>query len=69
MASTPRREVRAFTISSGNPARVTGVNVIGLSRRGVDDATIEALGPCSRARGSSQPVGSSTGCPAISLRW
>jgi UDP-N-acetylglucosamine acyltransferase len=51
MASTPRREVRAFTISSGNPARVTGVNVIGLSRRGVDDATIEALGPWLEGKG------------------
>ena len=51
MASTPRRQVRAFTIGSGNPARVTSVNVIGPSRRGVNDATIEALGPWLKGKG------------------
>ena len=45
MGSAVRREIGAFTIAVGNPARVTGVNVVGLSRRGVDEATIEALGP------------------------
>jgi UDP-N-acetylglucosamine acyltransferase len=45
MGSAVRREVGAFTIAVGNPARVTGINVVGLSRRGVDEATIEALEP------------------------
>jgi UDP-N-acetylglucosamine acyltransferase len=51
MAATPRRQVRAFTIGSGNPARVTGVNVIGPCRRGVNDATVEALGPWLKGKG------------------
>lgn len=45
MGSAVRREVGAFTISVGNPARVSGVNVVGLSRRGLDEDTIEALSP------------------------
>lgn len=45
MGSSVRREVGAFTVSVGNPARVTGVNAVGLSRRGLDEATIEALEP------------------------
>ncbi|HEY3464600.1 MAG TPA: UDP-N-acetylglucosamine acyltransferase [Amycolatopsis sp.] len=45
MGSAVRREIGAFTIAVGNPARVTGVNVVGLSRRGLDEVTIEALGP------------------------
>jgi UDP-N-acetylglucosamine acyltransferase len=45
MGSAVRREIGAFTIAVGNPARVTGVNVVGLSRRGLDEETIEALGP------------------------
>ncbi|MBE1581053.1 UDP-N-acetylglucosamine acyltransferase [Amycolatopsis roodepoortensis] len=45
MSSAVRKEVGAFTIAVGNPARVTGVNTVGLSRRGLDEAAIEALGP------------------------
>ncbi len=45
MGSIVLREVGAFTICVGNPARVTGVNVVGLARRGVDEETVEALGP------------------------
>ncbi|EMD30093.1 acyl-ACP--UDP-N-acetylglucosamine O-acyltransferase family protein [Amycolatopsis azurea] len=45
MSSAVRKEVGAFTIAVGNPARVTGVNTVGLSRRGLDEATVEALGP------------------------
>lgn len=45
MGAAVRREVGAFTIVVGVPARMTGINVVGLSRRGVDAAIIEALGP------------------------
>jgi UDP-N-acetylglucosamine acyltransferase len=51
MLSAVRREVGAFTIAVGNPARVTGVNVVGLSRRGLDEETIEALGPWLKGKG------------------
>lgn len=44
MGSAVRKEVGAFTITVGNPARTTGVNVVGLSRRGCDEATVEAFG-------------------------
>ncbi|HEV7978036.1 UDP-N-acetylglucosamine acyltransferase [Amycolatopsis sp.] len=45
MGSAVRREVPAFTISVGNPARVSGLNVVGLSRYGLDEPTIETLSP------------------------
>lgn len=51
MGSAVRHEVGAFTIAVGNPARVSGVNTVGLSRRGVDDATIEALTPFLKGKG------------------
>lgn len=51
MSSAVRKEVGAFTIAVGNPARTTGVNVMGLSRRGLDEATIEALGPWLKGKG------------------
>lgn len=51
MGSAVRHEVGAFTIAVGNPARVSGVNVVGLSRRGCDEATIEALQPFLKGKG------------------
>lgn len=51
MGAAVRREVGAFTIAVGNPARVSGVNVVGLSRRGLDEAAIEALGPWLKGKG------------------
>nr|WP_202507921.1 UDP-N-acetylglucosamine acyltransferase [Amycolatopsis rubida] len=51
MSSAVRREVGAFTIAVGNPARVTGVNVVGLSRRGLDETMIEALSPWLKGKG------------------
>ncbi|MCG3749309.1 UDP-N-acetylglucosamine acyltransferase [Amycolatopsis sp. Poz14] len=51
MGSAVRREVGAFTITVGNPARVTGVNTVGLSRRGLDEAAVEALGPWVKGKG------------------
>lgn len=44
MGSAVRKEVGAFTITVGNPARTTGVNVVGLSRRGCDETTVAAFG-------------------------
>jgi UDP-N-acetylglucosamine acyltransferase len=45
MGSAVRHEVGAFTIAVGNPARVSGINVVGLHRRGCDDDTVTALEP------------------------
>jgi UDP-N-acetylglucosamine acyltransferase len=69
MAFTPRREVRAFTISSGNPARHGRQRDRPVQARRQTTPRSRRWGRGSRARESSQPVGSSTGCPAISLRW
>lgn len=44
MGSAVRKDVPAFTITVGNPARVTGVNSVGLSRRGCSEEVIEAFG-------------------------
>ncbi|TDC64629.1 UDP-N-acetylglucosamine acyltransferase [Micromonospora sp. KC207] len=41
MGSAVRRTVEPFTIAVGNPARVTGVNRVGLSRRGCADDVID----------------------------
>jgi UDP-N-acetylglucosamine acyltransferase len=43
MGSVVRKEVGAFTITLGNPARTSGVNTVGLQRRGCDEDTIAAL--------------------------
>lgn len=43
MGSAVRKEVGAFTITVGNPARTTGVNVVGLSRRGCAEEVIDVL--------------------------
>jgi UDP-N-acetylglucosamine acyltransferase len=57
MGSAVRKEVGAFTIAVGNPARVTGVNTIGLNRRGCDDATVEGLGDFLKGKGELDPAG------------
>jgi UDP-N-acetylglucosamine acyltransferase len=41
--SACERDVPPFVVAQGNRARVRGVNVVGLRRRGVDEATIAAL--------------------------
>jgi len=43
MGSDVRRDVPPFTITVGTPARTTGVNRVGLSRRGCSDAAIDAV--------------------------
>lgn len=57
MGSVVRRELGAFTISMGVPARVTGVNVVGLSRKGVSEAAIAALEPYLLDDESTEPAG------------
>lgn len=51
MSAAVRREVGAFTVSVGNPARVSGVNVVGLSRLGCSDEAIEAITPFLTGKG------------------
>jgi UDP-N-acetylglucosamine acyltransferase len=43
MGSAVRRTVEPFTITVGNPARATGVNRVGLSRRGCAEDVIDAF--------------------------
>ncbi|MET7751463.1 UDP-N-acetylglucosamine acyltransferase [Micromonospora sp. NPDC005367] len=43
MGSAVRRTVEPFTITVGNPARASGVNRVGLSRRGCTDDVIDAF--------------------------
>ncbi|HEX6499584.1 MAG TPA: UDP-N-acetylglucosamine acyltransferase [Micromonosporaceae bacterium] len=43
MGSAVRRPVAPFTIAVGNPARVTGVNRVGLSRLGCPDVVVDAF--------------------------
>lgn len=45
MGAAVTREVGPFTISMGVPARVTGLNTVGLSRRGVSEQAIAELEP------------------------
>lgn len=40
MGSAVTRDVPPFALAYGNPARVRGANTVGMSRLGVDDATI-----------------------------
>lgn len=51
MGSAVRRDVPPFSITLGNPARTTGINRVGLSRRGCADETIDALGEHLLGRG------------------
>ena len=57
MGSAVRKEVGAFTITVGNPARTTGINTVGLSRRGCDEAAIEALTPFLKGKGELPATG------------
>jgi UDP-N-acetylglucosamine acyltransferase len=41
MGAAVRKDVPEFTIAVGNPARVTGVNQVGLSRQGCSDEVVE----------------------------
>jgi UDP-N-acetylglucosamine acyltransferase len=45
MGAAVTREIGPFTISRGVPAQATGLNVVGLSRRGVSEQAIAALEP------------------------
>jgi UDP-N-acetylglucosamine acyltransferase len=45
MGAAVRREVSPFTVVVGVPARVTGVNVVGLRRLGCDPAMVERIEP------------------------
>ncbi|MEU6641340.1 UDP-N-acetylglucosamine acyltransferase [Saccharomonospora sp. NPDC046836] len=51
MGSAVRREVGAFLVCVGNPARVTGINDVGLVRQGMDEAAIAALEPWLKGKG------------------
>lgn len=46
--STCRRDAPPFMILDGNPARVRGVNIVGLQRAGASRETIAALRQCCR---------------------
>jgi UDP-N-acetylglucosamine acyltransferase len=64
MGAALRREVGAFTISVGNPARVTGLNVVGLTRLGLDQDTIDELEPWLKGKTRLPPDGLMDRLPA-----
>lgn len=45
MGAVVLRDVGAFTVTVGNPARPKGINEVGLARRGCDEPTVQALRP------------------------
>lgn len=45
MGAAVRDELGPFTVSMGVPAKVTGVNVVGLARKGVSEQVITSLEP------------------------
>jgi UDP-N-acetylglucosamine acyltransferase len=51
MGAAVRQEVGAFTIAVGNPARVSGINSVGMSRRGCPAEVVEALEPFLKGKG------------------
>jgi UDP-N-acetylglucosamine acyltransferase len=57
MGAAVRREVGAFTVAVGNPARVTGLNVVGLTRLGLDEDTIDELEPWLKGKAPLPPDG------------
>lgn len=69
LGSAIRKEVGAFTITLGNPARTTGVNVIGLSRRGCDEAAIAALTGFLTGKEAEVPAGLPEELAALLKAW
>lgn len=55
MGAAIRADVGAFTVSVGNPARVTGLNLVGLARLGLAEATIVELEPWLKGTGPFPP--------------
>ncbi|PXY31839.1 UDP-N-acetylglucosamine acyltransferase [Prauserella muralis] len=51
MGAAVRRDVGAFLTCVGNPARVTGVNEVGLARQGLDGQAVAALTPWLTGKG------------------
>jgi UDP-N-acetylglucosamine acyltransferase len=69
LGSAIRKEVGAFTITLGNPARTTGVNVIGLSRRGCDEDAIAALTGFLTGKEAEVPAGLPEELAALLKAW
>jgi UDP-N-acetylglucosamine acyltransferase len=51
MGSAVRRDVAPFTVTLGNPARTTGVNRVGLARRGCSEELIDRVAEHLAGRG------------------
>ncbi|NKQ53491.1 UDP-N-acetylglucosamine acyltransferase [Amycolatopsis sp. K13G38] len=64
MGAAVRREVGAFTVSVGNPARVAGLNVVGLTRLGLAEDTIDQLEPWLKGKAPVPPDGLMDQLPA-----
>jgi UDP-N-acetylglucosamine acyltransferase len=69
MGAVVTREVPAFSVSKGVPARVTGVNVVGLRRRGCDEDTVEALRPYLAGEIQDLPAGVPDEVAALLKAW
>ncbi|MGH3467785.1 MAG: UDP-N-acetylglucosamine acyltransferase, partial [Thermocrispum sp.] len=68
MGAAVTREIAPFTISRGVPAHVTGLNIVGLSRRGVSAETIAELEPYLR-HGSGEPPALPEEVSALLKEW
>jgi len=64
MGAAVRREAGAFTVSVGNPARVAGLNTVGLTRLGLAEDTIDQLEPWLKGKTPLPPDGLMDRLPA-----
>nr|WP_042184313.1 UDP-N-acetylglucosamine acyltransferase [Kibdelosporangium sp. MJ126-NF4]CEL16217.1 Acyl-[acyl-carrier-protein]--UDP-N-acetylglucosamine O-acyltransferase [Kibdelosporangium sp. MJ126-NF4]CTQ94142.1 Acyl-[acyl-carrier-protein]--UDP-N-acetylglucosamine O-acyltransferase (EC 2.3.1.129) [Kibdelosporangium sp. MJ126-NF4] len=69
LGSAIRKEVGAFTITLGNPARTSGINVVGLQRRGCDDEAIAALQGFLTGKDPELPAGLPDEVAALLKAW
>lgn len=68
MGSVVRKEVGAFALTVGNPARTVGVNEVGLTRQGCDDQQIAAIAEHLRGAGGI-PSGLPDSIAELLTRW
>ncbi|MFB9906135.1 UDP-N-acetylglucosamine acyltransferase [Allokutzneria oryzae] len=57
MSAAVRKVVKPFTTCVGNPAKAVGINTVGLSRLGCDEATVEAVSDYLMGGTSELPAG------------
>jgi UDP-N-acetylglucosamine acyltransferase len=68
MGAVVTREIAPFVIAVGVPAKATGMNEVGLRRRGVDEPGVEALRVFS-TEGGALPEGLPAELSSVLKRW